>query len=129
MQRLWVELTSSKCVLDEYNKSSLNDIFLPWVNNDSVSSLLNLFTSMWEKWYLTDETKSSAFLTNKCKQNLQQLLETGDLLQNNKWQRIFVIQNSFLRFSNLYLNYKQSIKLKLKVSLSISSLYLSMKKS
>ena len=49
MQRLCVELTSSKCVLDEYNTSNLNDILLSGVNNDSISLLLNLFTSMTER--------------------------------------------------------------------------------
>ena len=66
MQRLYVELTSSSCVLDEYSRSSLNDILLSCVN------------------YSTDETKSSAFLTYECQNNLQLLLLTGDLLQNNK---------------------------------------------
>ena len=49
MQRLCLELTSSKCVLDEYNTSNLNDILLSGVNNDSISLLLNLFTSMRER--------------------------------------------------------------------------------
>ena len=64
--------------------------------NDSISLLLNLFEKRWEKWYLNDETKS--FLTNNHEQSLDQqnldwLIELGDLLQRSKWHKTFVMQN------------------------------------
>ena len=46
MQRFCVELTSSKCGLEKYNRSSINDNFLSSVSNDSISWLLTLFASM-----------------------------------------------------------------------------------
>ena len=46
MQRFCVGLPSSKCILEKYNRSNLNDNFLSSVNNDSISLLLTLFTSI-----------------------------------------------------------------------------------
>ena len=58
------------------------------------------------KWYLIEETKSLASLTNNREHDLQlPSLEFGDLLQKNKWANTFEIQNWRFNDSRLYLKY------------------------
>ena len=91
-----IQLTSSSYFSDENKLSNLN-VFLSCTKNDSTSLKLNLFPKIWEKWYLTDETKSFAFLTNKREQSLHWLIKLGELLQKSKWNKTFVMQNPFFK--------------------------------